>query len=64
MEIFQADRLKLNLAFSACTMVITVEKQMSKKTFHSVKFKFVTKCRRQQRFSQNERRRADLHNVA
>ena len=38
--------------------------KMSKRAPHSVEFNFFNNCDRQKRFSQNERRRADLQNVA
>ena len=38
--------------------------KMSKKAPRSVKFNFFTSCDRQKRFSQNERRRADVQNIA
>ena len=37
--------------------------KMSKRAPHSVEFNFLTNCDRQKRFSQNERKRADLQNV-
>ena len=38
--------------------------KITKKAPRSVEFNFFTNCDRQKRFSQNERRRADLHNFA
>ena len=38
--------------------------KMSKRAPRSVEFNFFTNCDRHKRFSQNERRRADLQNVA
>ena len=38
--------------------------KMSKRAPRSVEFNFFTTCDRQKRFSQNERRRANLQNVA
>ena len=38
--------------------------KMSKKAPHSVEFNFFINCDRQKRFSQNERRRVDLQNIA
>ena len=38
--------------------------KMSKKVPHSVEFNFFINCDRLKRFSQNERRRADLQNAA
>ena len=38
--------------------------KMSKRAPHSVEFNFFINCDRQKRFSQNERRRADLPNFA
>ena len=38
--------------------------KMSKWALRSVEFKFFINCDRHKRFSQNERRRADLQNVA
>ena len=37
--------------------------KMSKRAPHSVEFNFFINCDRQKRFSQNERKRADLQNV-
>ena len=49
----------------ACAVVITLETQKSrKKAPRSVEINFFTRCDRQKWFSQNERRRADLQNVA
>ena len=49
----------------ACAVVITLETQKYRKRApRSVEFNFFTNCDRHKRFSQNERRRADLQNVA
>ena len=49
----------------ACAVVITLETQKCRKRAHrSVEFNFFINCDRQKRFSQNERRRAYLQNVA
>ena len=49
----------------ACAVVITLETQKCRKRApRSVEFNFFNSCDRQKRFSQNERRRADLQNVA
>ena len=49
----------------ACAVVITLETQKcQKRASHSVEFNFFINCDRQKRFSQNERRRTDLQNVA
>ena len=49
----------------ACAVVITLETQKCRKRApRSVEFNFFISCDRQKRFSQNERRRADLQNVA
>ena len=49
----------------ACAVVITLETQKCRKrASRSVEFNFFNNCDRQKRFSQNERRRADLQNVA
>ena len=49
----------------ACAVVITLETQKCRKRApRSVEFNFFNNCDRQKRFSQNERRRADLQNVA
>ena len=46
-------------------MVVTLEKhKFRKKTPRSIEFNFLTNHRRQKRFSQNERRMADLQNIA
>ena len=46
-------------------MVITLETQKCRKRApRSVEFNFFINCNRQKRFSQNERRRVDLQNVA
>ena len=49
----------------ACAVVITLETQKYRKRApRSVEFNFFNNCDRQKRFSQNERRRADLQKVA
>ena len=49
----------------ACAVVITLETQTCRKRApRSVEFNFCNNCDRQKRFSQNERRRADLQNIA
>ena len=49
----------------ACAVVITLETQKCRKrASHSVKFNFFNNCDRQKRCSQNERKRADLQNLA
>ena len=49
----------------ACAVVITLETQKCRKRApRSVEFNFFINCDRQKRFSQNERTRADLQNVA
>ena len=49
----------------ACAVVITLETQKCRKRApRSVEFNFFNNCDRQKRFSQNERRRADLQNLA
>ena len=49
----------------ACAVVITLETQKCRKRAPcSVEFNFFNNCDRQKRFSQIERRRADLQNVA
>ena len=49
----------------ACAVVITFETQKcQKKAPRSVEFNFFIDCDRHKRISQNERRRADLQNVA
>ena len=49
----------------ACAVVITLETQKCrKKAPRLVKLKFLTNCHRHKRFLQNERRRADLQNLA
>ena len=55
---------KMTPLLCACAVVITLETQKCwKRTPRSVEFNFFVNCDRQKRFSQNERRRADLHNV-
>ena len=49
----------------ACPVAITLETQKCRKRApRSVEFNFFLNCDRQKRFSQNERRRVDLQNVA
>ena len=49
----------------ACAVVITLETQKCRKRApRSVEFNFFNICDRHKRFSQNERRRVDLQNVA
>ena len=49
----------------ACAVVITLETQKCRKRApRSVEFNFFIICDRHKRFSQNERRRVDLQNVA
>ena len=49
----------------ACAVVITLETQKCRKRApRSVEFNFFINYDRHKRFSQNERRRADLQNVA
>ena len=49
----------------ACAVVITLETQKCRKWVpRSVEFNFFINCDRKKRFLQNERRRADLPNVA
>ena len=49
----------------ACAVVITLEAQNCRKRApRSVEFNFFTICDRHKRFSQNERRRLDLQNIA
>ena len=49
----------------ACAVVITLETQKCRKRApRSVEFNFFINCDRQKRFSQNERRRADLQKDA
>ena len=49
----------------ACAVVITLETQKCQKWApRSVEFNFFNNCDRHKRFSQNERKRADLQNVA
>ena len=49
----------------ACAVVITLETQKCRKRApRSVEFNFFNNCDRHKRFSQIERRRADLQNVA
>ena len=57
--------MKMTPRLCACTVVITLEKQKCRKGApRSVKFNVFINCDRQKRFSQNERRRADLQNIA
>ena len=56
---------KMTPLLCACAVVITLETQKCRKRApRSVEFNFFTNCDRYKRFSQNERRRADLQNVA
>ena len=56
---------KMTPLLCACAVVITLETQKCRKRApRSVEFNFFNNCDRQKRFSQNERRRADLQNVA
>ena len=56
---------KMTPLLCACAVVITLETQKCRKRApHSVEFNFFNNCDRQKRFSQNERRRADLQKVA
>ena len=49
----------------ACAVVVTLETQKCRKWAPcSVEFNFFILCDRQKRFSQNERRRVDLQNIA
>ena len=49
----------------ACAVVITLETEKCRKRApRSVEFNFFVNCDRHKRFSQNERRRIDLQNVA
>ena len=49
----------------ACAVAITLETQKCRKRApHSIEFNFFINCDRHKRFSQNERRRVDLQNVA
>ena len=49
----------------ACAVVITLETQKwRRRAPRSVEFNFFINCDRQKRFSQNERRRADVQNLA
>ena len=49
----------------ACAVVITLETQKCRKRApRSVEFNFFINCDRLKQFSQNERRRVDLQNVA
>ena len=53
------------LFLCACAVVIILETQKCRKGhLYSVEFNFFINCDRQKRFSQNERRRADLQNGA
>ena len=61
------ENMKMTPLLCACAVVITLETQKCRKGApRSVEFNFFINCNRQKRFSQNERRRADLHvqNVA
>ena len=56
---------KMTPLLCACAVVITLETQKCRKRApRSVEFNFFINCDRQKRFSQNERRRADLQNLA
>ena len=56
---------KMTPLLCACAVVITLETQKCRKRApRSVEFNFFINCDRHKRFSQNERRRADLQNVA
>ena len=56
---------KMTPLLCACAVVITFETQKCwKRAPRSVEFNFFINCDRHKRFSQNERRRADVHNVA
>ena len=56
---------KMTPLLCACAVVITLETQKCRKGApRSVEFNFFNNCDRHKRFSQNERRRADLQNVA
>ena len=57
--------MKMTPLVCACAVVITLETQKCRKRApRSVEFNFFINCDRHKRFSQNERRRADLQNVA
>ena len=56
---------KMTPLLCACAVVITLETQKCRKRApHSVEFNFFINCDRHKRFSQNERRGADLQKVA
>ena len=56
---------KLTPLLCVCAVVITLETQKCRKRApRSVEFNFFINCDRQKRFSHNERRGADLQNVA
>ena len=56
---------KMTPILCACAVVITLETQKCRKRApRSVEFNFFNNCDRQKRFSQNERRRADLQTFA
>ena len=56
---------KMTPLWCACAVVITLETQKCRKRApRSVEFNFFINCDRHKRFSQNERRRIDLQNVA
>ena len=56
---------KMTPLLCACAVVITLETQKCRKRApRSVEFNFFINCDRHKRFSQNERRRTDLQNVA
>ena len=57
--------MKMTPLLCACAVVITLETQKCRKRApRSVEVNFFINCDRQKRFSQNERRRADLQNGA
>ena len=56
---------KMTPLLCACAVVITLETQKCRKRApRSVAFNFFNNCYRHKRFSQNERRRADLQKIA
>ena len=55
---------KMTPLLCECAVMITLETQKCRKRApRSVEFNFFINCNRQKRFSQNERRRADLQNI-
>ena len=57
--------MKNDTTLCACAVVITLKMQKCRKRAPcSVEFNFFINCDGQKRFSQNERRRADLQKVA